>query len=409
MSVLIPRPIPKAGTPSAVISLLNSFTGVAAACGGFLYDNSVMLTGGILVGAAGTLLTVLMCKAMNRSLTNVLIGSFGGNAAAGGGSAATGSQGAYKEISISDAAVCMSYANKVIIVPGYGLAVAQAQHVCHELEKLLDINPNDDIIVNDLYTSMQFTAAKYNTVNFKSPENNLIEVTVKGAVEYPGTYTLNDDSSVEDLYQLVGGFKNQAFLEGVILTRQLIRERQIKSMQTAKEELNAALLSINKEEENLEYANIMQALSVNIDPENLGRLAGDFSPKSSTSLNTILYDGDILVVPKVSNSVNVFGEVLNPLSFEYTKNLTVKSAIMQAGGYKQFSDKKRVYVIRANGLVKTANLTIFKRNIQLRPGDTIVIPRKIPNNSAILAVSSFTQILSDLAFSAAALDNLNSN
>jgi NAD(P) transhydrogenase subunit beta len=134
--VLFVLPIGGADMP-VVISLLNSFTGVAAACGGFLYDNSVMLTGGILVGAAGTLLTVLMCKAMNRSLTNVLIGSFGGNAA-GGASAATGSQGAYKEISISDAAVCMSYANKVIIVPGYGLAVAQAQHVCHELEKLLE-------------------------------------------------------------------------------------------------------------------------------------------------------------------------------------------------------------------------------------------------------------------------------
>jgi len=134
--VLFVLPIGGADMP-VVISLLNSFTGVAAACGGFLYDNSVMLTGGILVGAAGTLLTVLMCKAMNRSLTNVLIGSFGGNAA-GGASAAAGSQGAYKEISISDAAVCMSYANKVIIVPGYGLAVAQAQHVCHELEKLLE-------------------------------------------------------------------------------------------------------------------------------------------------------------------------------------------------------------------------------------------------------------------------------
>jgi NAD(P) transhydrogenase subunit beta len=130
-------PIGGADMP-VVISLLNSFTGVAAACGGFLYNNSVMLTGGILVGAAGTLLTVLMCKAMNRSLTNVLIGSFGGNAAAGGGASAAGAQGAYKEISISDAAVCMSYANKVIIVPGYGLAVAQAQHVCHELEKLLE-------------------------------------------------------------------------------------------------------------------------------------------------------------------------------------------------------------------------------------------------------------------------------
>lgn len=128
-------PIGGADMP-VVISLLNSFTGVAAACGGFLYDNKVMLTGGILVGAAGTLLTILMCKAMNRSLMNVLIGSFGGGAKAG--SAGSKEQGSYKEISISDTAVVMSYAHKVFIVPGYGLAVAQAQHVCHELEKILE-------------------------------------------------------------------------------------------------------------------------------------------------------------------------------------------------------------------------------------------------------------------------------
>ena len=132
--VLFVFPIGGADMP-VVISLLNSFTGVAAACGGFLYDNKVMLTGGILVGAAGTLLTILMCKAMNRSLKNVLIGSFGGNKTV----AASGSkdQGAYKEISLADSAMIMSYANKVIIVPGYGLAVAQAQHICHELEKIL--------------------------------------------------------------------------------------------------------------------------------------------------------------------------------------------------------------------------------------------------------------------------------
>ena len=128
-------PIGGADMP-VVISILNSFTGVAAACGGFLYDNKVMLTGGILVGAAGTLLTILMCKAMNRSLLNVLIGSFGGGATAGAANAKD--QGNYKEISLSDTAVVMSYASKVIIVPGYGLAVAQAQHTCHELEKLLE-------------------------------------------------------------------------------------------------------------------------------------------------------------------------------------------------------------------------------------------------------------------------------
>ena len=127
-------PIGGADMP-VVISLLNSFTGVAAACGGFLYNNKVMLTGGILVGAAGTLLTILMCKAMNRSLTNVLIGSFGGSNASSAGNTV---QGNYKEISISDAAMVMAYASKVMIVPGYGLAVAQAQHICHDLEKLLE-------------------------------------------------------------------------------------------------------------------------------------------------------------------------------------------------------------------------------------------------------------------------------
>lgn len=125
-------PIGGADMP-VVISLLNSFTGVAAAFGGFLYDSPAMLTGGILVGSAGTILTILMCKAMNRPLSNVLIGSFGGAAVSSSGK----EQGLYKEISISDAAVVMSYAKRVMIVPGYGLAVAQAQHVCHELEHLL--------------------------------------------------------------------------------------------------------------------------------------------------------------------------------------------------------------------------------------------------------------------------------
>jgi NAD(P) transhydrogenase subunit beta len=96
-----------------------------------------MLTGGILVGAAGTLLTILMCKAMNRSLANVLIGSFGG-AAKGIAGDTNKEAGQHKEINITDTAVVMAYANKVIIVPGYGLAVAQAQHACHELEKILN-------------------------------------------------------------------------------------------------------------------------------------------------------------------------------------------------------------------------------------------------------------------------------
>lgn len=133
--VMFVLPIGGADMP-VVISLLNSFTGVAAACGGFLYDNDVMLTGGILVGSAGTILTIMMCTAMNRSLLNVIIGSFGSSGAGSG--AAGGPQGSVREISLSDAAILMSYSKKVMVVPGYGLAVAQAQHTCHELEKVLE-------------------------------------------------------------------------------------------------------------------------------------------------------------------------------------------------------------------------------------------------------------------------------
>ena len=125
-------PIGGADMP-VVISLLNSFTGVAAAMGGFLYGNTAMLTGGILVGSAGTILTILMCNAMNRSLLNVIIGAFGVAGAAG----TEDGDKTVKEISISDAAVLLSYSQKIFIVPGYGLAVAQAQHLCHELDNLL--------------------------------------------------------------------------------------------------------------------------------------------------------------------------------------------------------------------------------------------------------------------------------
>ena len=129
-------PIGGADMP-VVISLLNSFTGMAAAFGGFLYGNMAMLTGGILVGSAGTILTVVMCKAMNRSLTNVIFGAFG----TGGKAVAASSNGvekSYKETNSSDLAVLLNYSSKVIIVPGYGLAVAQAQHVVHEMEQILD-------------------------------------------------------------------------------------------------------------------------------------------------------------------------------------------------------------------------------------------------------------------------------
>ncbi len=135
--VLFVMPIGGADMP-VVISLLNSFTGLAAAFAGFLYGNMVMLTGGILVGSAGTILTFAMCDAMNRPLASVIFGAFGEGTTGSDASSKSPQGGSIKKTTPSDAAILMNYANKVIIVPGYGLAVAQAQHVIHELELLLE-------------------------------------------------------------------------------------------------------------------------------------------------------------------------------------------------------------------------------------------------------------------------------
>jgi NAD(P) transhydrogenase subunit beta len=133
-------PIGGADMP-VVISLLNSLTGLSAATAGLIYDNQLMLVGGLLVGASGTILTVLMCRAMNRSLTNVLIGGFGTSGPSVAG--ATDGDLTIKEIQPTDFAIQLYYAQAVMFVPGYGLAVAQAQKICKELDDLLSKNGVD--------------------------------------------------------------------------------------------------------------------------------------------------------------------------------------------------------------------------------------------------------------------------
>lgn len=273
------------------------------------------------------------------------------------------------------------------------------------------ISPLDNIVVTDDYENMQFIAKKYHTVSFRSPVNDLIRVTISGAVDFPGTYTMNANSVVNDLYGLVGDFKTEAFLEGIIFTRESVRNRQQQSINKSKEDLNKAILNSSQMVQNLGDINVIRALSETIEPENLGRIAGNFSPQSTTSINTILLDGDSLFVPRNPNTINVLGEVLNPIAFEYDKKITIRSAIENAGGYQEYADERRVYVIKANGLIEKANRNIFARNVRLEPGDAIVVPRKvITNNPAIEALLPLTQILSDLAFSAAAIESLsNSN
>jgi NAD(P) transhydrogenase subunit beta len=135
LGLMVVLPIGGADMP-VVISLLNAFTGLSAAATGLALDNTAMIVAGMIVGASGSILTNLMAKAMNRSIPAIIAGGFGGGSIAAGGEGATDKT--VRSTSAADAAIQMAYANQVVIVPGYGMAVAQAQHAVREMAKLLE-------------------------------------------------------------------------------------------------------------------------------------------------------------------------------------------------------------------------------------------------------------------------------
>ena len=272
------------------------------------------------------------------------------------------------------------------------------------------ISPLDNLVLTDNYKNMRFLSTKYHTVSFRSRVNDLISVSIGGAIDYPGTYTLESSATLQDLFELVGEFKSEAFLDGIIFTRQSVRERQLKSIQKSKADLNRSLLIRSQKGQNTGNIELITALSQEIEPSNLGRIAGDFKPMSDSSINTLLLDGDSIIVPKIPNAINVLGEVLNPSAFEFQKGMDVRDAIQYAGGYQDYADKRKIYIIKANGIIQKAGRNIFVSNDNLNPGDTVVVPRKIITTSpGIDALLPITQILSDIAFSAAALDSLSNN
>jgi NAD(P) transhydrogenase subunit beta len=138
LGTFVVLPIGGADMP-VVISLLNAFTGLSAAATGVALNNTAMIVAGMIVGASGSILTNLMAQAMNRSIPAIVAGGFGGVVTAGG-TAEDGVERTVRATSAADAAIQMSYANRVVIVPGYGMAVAQAQHAVHEMTKLLEQN-----------------------------------------------------------------------------------------------------------------------------------------------------------------------------------------------------------------------------------------------------------------------------
>jgi polysaccharide biosynthesis/export protein len=274
--------------------------------------------------------------------------------------------------------------------------------------KITYINPIDDFIVQQDYRLLEAQAGKFHTVNFNARKDDLITVKIIGAVNYPGAYILKSGSSLKDLYEVVGSFKKEAFVNAIIFKRDSIKKRQKEVIENNRELLRTRIIGMDSASQ--EKTQLLSTLQVEIDEENLGRIAGDFNPTSESIANIILVNNDELIIPFKSYTISVLGEVLNPVSFGYNDNINVRKAIINAGGTTQFSDMSRTFIIKANGLIEKPGRNIFSKNYNLRPGDTVVVPKKLPQeNTTLNALLPFTKVLSDLAFTAAALDNLSTN
>lgn len=269
-------------------------------------------------------------------------------------------------------------------------------------------NPNINQVVKKDYKKLQFTAGKFHTLTFRAPENDLIEVQISGQVEFPGTYTLNNDASLEDIYILAGKIKTKAFTDGIIFRRDTVKQQQLRAIQDSKNSINEIMIANAQEGNEILDSQIIKALSYEFDESSLGRVAGDFKPGSAFAKQFVLQNGDVVTIPKNPFTITVVGEVLNPATLIYDPKLSYSTLIDSVGGYKDYADKSKVYIISANGMVRKIHRNIFLKDNRLRNGDTIVVPRNLIINSPISeTLLPITQILADLAFSAAAIESLS--
>ncbi len=279
------------------------------------------------------------------------------------------------------------------------------------LDEATYLSPLSDNLVVGNYKDMNFNAERFHSVSFKEMASNVIRVTVSGAVKYPGVYSLSSGFTINDLYGLVGGFKDNAFLDGIVLKRLEVADRQAKALREARRKLADAMFAYSQIDGGQSVdMNLMESFATfEIDAEDLGRVAGDFTPGSDAISDTFLFEGDTIFIPYESNSFSVIGEVLNPNNIILEGRISVRDAIERAGGFSEFADTRRVYVIKSNGLVEKVGKSVFSGANNIEPGDTVVIPRKLDYGPARLMtlILPYTQLISDLSFSAAALNNLN--
>lgn len=236
---------------------------------------------------------------------------------------------------------------------------------------------------------------------------NIATVSISGEVKHPGEYDVSPYVTLNDLYVLAGGFTERADQRAIFLSRESVKEKERIAFDNARKLLASNIYESQANqtsEGNLEVS-LLALLNDPVFQNFPGRVSGDLSFNSKISSNLTLEESDNIVVPPIRNFIIVSGEVQSPASIVFEENFTINDYLEAAGGLTRFANKSKIYIIKANGTSVPYNR--FGSNYVLQPGDLIQVPKNLGNVELIPIIAVVSQVMANLALSAASLNAIN--
>lgn len=244
------------------------------------------------------------------------------------------------------------------------------------------------------------------SINFPALKNDRFYVEIEGQVNNPGRYLVNSLTTINDIYSLAGGLRENANDTAVFISRESVKSAESLAYQSSKRNIIDLVIDRSSNVQATEAPDLSFLLNLIDGFEPSGRVTGDFSLNSASAQGLYLEKDDYIFVPNYKATVTIFGEVMNPITVAIDQSLTISQYIDLAGGFSKYANKRDVYLIKANGTSVSLSTSFFQKEIFLDPGDSIVVPRNIGQLGLLPIISLSAKILSDMAFSAAALNSL---
>ncbi|MCC5855528.1 MAG: SLBB domain-containing protein [Idiomarina sp.] len=281
--------------------------------------------------------------------------------------------------------------------------MAETDYIPFNLYDVIMGNANVDIIARDRLNI------------FRIPEwQDTVDVTLEGEVRFPGTYAVRRGETILDVVERAGGLTSYAFTKGAVFTREEIKEQEAERLEalvrTLRQDIAAISLTDSSRVANYEQLNLL--LNDLLGAEPVGRMVVDLASilEGNRGRDIELRDGDRLIVPSMRSTISIIGEVNVPTTYRYDDSLSIRDYIERSGGTKQRADTKRMFVVRANGEVESYSQRrgwfSSASRVELRPGDTIVVPLDTTYRDTTQVWATSTQIIYQLAVAAAAISRI---